>query len=210
VQALPHARALPLVQSAPAGDPGAEAELLGQVRPGDPGVQDEEDPLQRLTVGQPPSARVAEAPLLPRKKRLDELPQLVGDDPRCDGHRHPSQLDDGCRRPSSSESGSLHSEISSNSRSRGRPIQVRPLPRVDTHRQAWGLGHGDGDGLRYAGPEHRHSRDCPEGGYRATTRHCKAREMYLEQGRLRARKRRGLGVEPIWLNHAGRPCRTCS
>ena len=34
--------------------------------------------------------------------------------------------------------------------------------------QAWDLGHVDGDGLRYAGPEHRHSRDCPEGGNRAT------------------------------------------
>lgn len=34
--------------------------------------------------------------------------------------------------------------------------------------QAWDLGHVDGDKNRYAGPEHRHSVDCPEGGNRAT------------------------------------------
>jgi hypothetical protein len=55
--------------------------------------------------------------------------------------------------------------------------------------QAWDLGHVDGDGLRYAGPEHRHSRDCPEGGNRATSRHRKLREMYLnETGRRRSRE----------------------
>ena len=54
--------------------------------------------------------------------------------------------------------------------------------------QAWYLGHVDGDGLRYAGPEHRHSRDRPEGGNRATARHRKARGMYLEQTRPRSRE----------------------
>jgi hypothetical protein len=54
--------------------------------------------------------------------------------------------------------------------------------------QEWDLGHVDGDGLRYAGPEHRHSRDCPEGGNRATARHRKAREMCLEQERPRSRE----------------------
>ena len=48
--------------------------------------------------------------------------------------------------------------------------------------QAWDLGHVDGDGLRYAGPEHRHARDCPEGGNRATSRHRKLRETYLNEG----------------------------
>ena len=42
----------------------------------------------------------------------------------------------------------------------GRPI----LPS-----QAWDLGHHDHDRSRYSGPEHRHSRDCPEGGNRATS-----------------------------------------
>jgi hypothetical protein len=55
--------------------------------------------------------------------------------------------------------------------------------------QEWDLGHIDGDRFRYAGPEHRHSRDCPEGGNRATSRHRKLREMYLEEGgRRRSRE----------------------
>jgi hypothetical protein len=133
VQPLPHARLLPLVQATPAGDPGAEPELLGQVRPGDPRVQDEQDPLQRLSVGQPLSARIAKASLPPRKQRLDELPQLLGHDPRRDGHWHPSQLDDRCRRPSSPESRSLHSEISS----KAFPAQAELRDHVHS-----GLDHG--------------------------------------------------------------------
>ena len=43
-------------------------------------------------------------------------------------------------------------------------------------RQAWDLGHVDADRSSYAGPEHRHSRDCPEGGNRATKRHRAERE----------------------------------
>src|SRR3954464_1275933 len=35
--------------------------------------------------------------------------------------------------------------------------------------QQWDLGHVDGDRSRYSGPEHRHARDCPEGGNRATS-----------------------------------------
>lgn len=34
--------------------------------------------------------------------------------------------------------------------------------------QAWDLGHADGNRERYTGPEHRHARDCPEGGNRAS------------------------------------------
>ena len=33
------------------------------------------------------------------------------------------------------------------------------------------VGHVDGDPMTIAGPEHRHSRHCPEGGNRATSRH---------------------------------------
>jgi hypothetical protein len=36
--------------------------------------------------------------------------------------------------------------------------------------QAWDLGHDDLDRGKYSGPEHRHARDCPEGGNRATNR----------------------------------------
>ena len=53
--------------------------------------------------------------------------------------------------------------------------------------ERWDLGHVDGDGLRYARPEHRHSRDFPEGGNRATARHRKPREIYLEKERPRSR-----------------------
>ena len=54
--------------------------------------------------------------------------------------------------------------------------------------QEWDFGHVDGDRLRYAGPEHRHSRDCSEGGNRATARHRKLREMHLEGGRRSSRE----------------------
>ena len=52
--------------------------------------------------------------------------------------------------------------------------------------QEWDLGHVDGDRLRYTRPAHRHSRDCGEGGNRATSRHRKLRERYLEQQRPRS------------------------
>ena len=61
----------------------------------------------------PLPARIPKTPLLHRQQRLNQLPQLVRDDPRRDSHRHPSQLDDGCRRRSSSGNGSLHYERSS-------------------------------------------------------------------------------------------------
>jgi hypothetical protein len=44
---------------------------------------------------------------------LDEPPQLVAHEPRRSSHRHPSQLDDGCRRSSSSMRRTLLSESSS-------------------------------------------------------------------------------------------------
>jgi hypothetical protein len=116
VQPLPHPRLLPLIQTTPTGHTRAEAELERQVRPRDPGVQHEQDPLQRLPIRQPLPTRITEAPLLHRQQRLDQLPQLVRHDPRRDSHRHPSQLDDRCRRRSSSADGSLlHSERSSKS-----------------------------------------------------------------------------------------------
>ncbi len=99
--------------------------------PGHPRMQHKQDTLQRQPVRQALPTRIAKAPPLHRQKRLDQLPQLVRDDPRRSGHRHPSQLDDECRRHSSSASGSLHYERSSKSVPRfvclGRRV-VRPVP----------------------------------------------------------------------------------
>jgi hypothetical protein len=39
----------------------------------------------------------SERPLLHRQQQLDQLPQIVRDDPQPNGHRHPPQPDDGCR-----------------------------------------------------------------------------------------------------------------
>jgi hypothetical protein len=40
--------------------------------------------------------------------------------------------------------------------------------------QEWDLGHDDDNPTLYSGPEHRHARDCPEGGNRATLTHARA------------------------------------
>ena len=65
--------------------------------------------------------------------------------------------------------------------------QACQLPLLDPQ-VARGLGHIDGERLRYAGPEHRCSRDCSEGRNRATSRHRKLREMYLAAARRQSRE----------------------
>jgi transposase len=78
VQLLPDALPLPLIQSPPAGDPGATAHLLGEVLPGDGGLQDEEDAGQGLAVADPLGTGVAVAAPHLRDQRLHHLPELVG------------------------------------------------------------------------------------------------------------------------------------
>src|SRR5439155_15570607 len=102
-----------------AGRAAAEAELERQMPPRDPRVQHEQDSLQRLPVRQPLATRIAKPTLDLRQERLNPFPQLIRHDPRLRGHRHPLDLDDGCRRPSSSESRSLH--FGSNTKRRRRP-----------------------------------------------------------------------------------------
>ena len=58
VQPLPHAGLLPPIQPTPTGHAGAEAERGRQMPPGDPGVENKEDPLQRLPIRQPLAARI--------------------------------------------------------------------------------------------------------------------------------------------------------
>jgi hypothetical protein len=50
MQLVPDADFVPGCQTPPAGHPGNETQLLRQVLPLNPGMQDEEDPAQGLTV----------------------------------------------------------------------------------------------------------------------------------------------------------------
>ncbi len=119
VQSHPHTGPLPLIHPAVTGRAATEPELRRQMPPGDPGVQHEQDPLQRQPVRHPLATRIPEAPLDPRQKRLDPLPQLVRHDPRSSCHRHPLDVDDGCRRHSPPTNGSLHFGSSSKPAARG-------------------------------------------------------------------------------------------
>ncbi|GAA2683219.1 hypothetical protein GCM10010428_52390 [Actinosynnema pretiosum subsp. pretiosum] len=81
MQALPDPCLDPFEHSAAVGRTGAEAELGGQVGPPDAGVQYEQDALQALAGGQPFAAGVAEVPGRDRDQWLDQVPQLVTDNP---------------------------------------------------------------------------------------------------------------------------------
>jgi hypothetical protein len=96
---------LPLLQPPPAGDARSEAELGRQMAPRYACVQDEQDSLQCLSIGEAtPSSRAASFRL--REQGLEDLPELVRDAPRrCLSHRHLLQLDNGCRRLRSSLAG---------------------------------------------------------------------------------------------------------
>ena len=109
MQPLPDAGLLPGPQPPPRDHPTAEPELLRQMLPADPGVQDEQDPLQRQAVIERLTTRMAEAPRLARQQRLDPLPQPVRHLPRPRPHRHPPEIDDKCRRTSLPRARSLHS-----------------------------------------------------------------------------------------------------
>src|ERR1043165_5992050 len=61
VQTLPDTRVVPVTQSAPAGQPRAEAQFLGQELPRNPVVEHEQDAGQDLPVIQTLAARVIQA-----------------------------------------------------------------------------------------------------------------------------------------------------
>ncbi len=91
-QALPHSGGVPLLQRPPAGRPGAETRLRGQVLPGDAGVQDEQDALEGLAVIEPLPPGMPETALGSGKQGLDPGPELVIDIPRPrPGRRTPSR-----------------------------------------------------------------------------------------------------------------------
>jgi hypothetical protein len=114
VQPVPHSGLLPLIQPPPAGVTRSISELLRQMHPRHPRVQHKQNARQRLTIRQPLAAGIPHPPRLAWQQRLDQLPQLVRHNPRrTRRHRHPSKLDDGCRRASSPGNRSLHSAISS-------------------------------------------------------------------------------------------------
>jgi hypothetical protein len=77
VQPLPNPRLLPLDHPPVAGRAAAEAEFERQMPPRDSGVQYEQDPLQRLSIGQPPPTRIAKPPLDLGQQWFDPLPQLL-------------------------------------------------------------------------------------------------------------------------------------
>ena len=66
MQPLPDTGPLPLIQPPITGRAAAEAKLERQMPPRDPRMQNEQNPLQRLPVRQPPAARIPEPPLNPR------------------------------------------------------------------------------------------------------------------------------------------------
>jgi hypothetical protein len=77
VQLLPNPGLLPLAQPPPAGHSRAIAELGRQVAPGDSGVQDEEDSVQRRPVIEAFSTRISVPTLDYGQKRLQLGPQAV-------------------------------------------------------------------------------------------------------------------------------------
>jgi hypothetical protein len=82
VQALPDPGLVPVPQPPLAGHARAEAQLLRQELPADPGVEHEQDPAHHLPVLQALTARTSVSALDNRQERLDPLPQPVLDLPR--------------------------------------------------------------------------------------------------------------------------------
>src|SRR5262249_34000987 len=89
VQTLPDTGLLPRPQPPPGRHPTTETELLRQMLPADPGVEHEQDSLQRQPIIERLATRIAKAAFLPWQERLDPLPQRIRDLPWLRPHRHP-------------------------------------------------------------------------------------------------------------------------
>jgi hypothetical protein len=79
MQPVEHPGLGPVSSPPPAGHPGTEPELLGQVLPADPGVEHEQNPLQHQPIRQPLRSRPTRRPN--RQQRREPRPQLVRDNP---------------------------------------------------------------------------------------------------------------------------------
>ena len=115
----PHAATRP---SGASTSPRAEAKLGRQVLPRDTGVQHKQDPLQAGRSGAaygPDSENAAR----PSARAARPAPTTRPTPTTARWPSTPSQLDDGCRRPSPPASGSLHSETSSKPRARNSVLQ---------------------------------------------------------------------------------------
>ena len=130
MQPLPDPGPLPLIHPAVTRRTSTEPELRRQMPPRDPGMQHKQDPLQRQPVRHPLPARITKAPLDPRQQRLDPNPQLVRHDPWSSSHRHPLNVDDGCRRHSPPTNGSLHFGTCSKPRTANANVIETPAPIV--------------------------------------------------------------------------------
>ena len=77
MELVPDASLVPVAQAAPAGHPAAAAQLLGQILPRNPGLEDEENPRQGGAVRDagPPTFGLGR---LGREQRGDLLPEPVG------------------------------------------------------------------------------------------------------------------------------------
>jgi hypothetical protein len=82
VQTLPDTGLVPITQPPPTRHPRAEAQLLRQELPRNPGVEHEQDPGQDLPVIQTLAARVIGTARHDRQQRLDPRPQPIRHHPR--------------------------------------------------------------------------------------------------------------------------------
>ncbi len=90
MQPRPHAGIGPLRQTSPAGHARTEPQLLREVFPRDPGVQDEQDALEYQPVRVTPPTRMTSTSLHPRQERFDHRPEFIVHFPRLPpSHPHP-------------------------------------------------------------------------------------------------------------------------
>ena len=127
--------------SSPQPKPSSLREML----PTDPGMQHEQDPLQRQPIIERLATRIAETPLPLGQERLDPLPQPIRHIPRLRPHRPPPDSTSFRKRmPTDSPppNGSLHSVRAS--KSPWTPTAASLQPRTPESRSASTAANGEG------------------------------------------------------------------